>query len=299
MLGKAKFLYGVSCGLGALVLFWGYENLFPIEHMENRLVEEYLSNWYTAPIIARVFIALNFITGVFLLLNINPGNYLPKVFLVMMSLGIYDLTWESFTTTDIITPGYSRFFDTDLYVSILLCSILVFAALVLVRLGKASDMKRTWLKYPIGISLFALPFILNPVYPADLMDQSVRVGGTFDLKAFGRLPEEHLSNDKALLTLYSTSCPHCLNAMRRLAISRNQSQEYIPVFIGFLGSEAGITSFFNEARAAFDYTILEMEQFYKLSGSTYPSFVLLEKGEPTWRWDGRTFNYHTLQEFAQ
>jgi len=299
MLKKLPGIYGISFSLGILLIVCGYENLFPIENTENRLVEEYLCNWYTAPLIARIFIALNFTTGLFLVLNINPGNILPKVFLGMMSLSLYDLAWEAFTATNIIAPGYSRYFGSELYGSISICIALVFTALALIKFGKPTDMKHKWLKYPLGISLFSLPFILNPVYPSDLMDQSVQIESTFDLQAFEGLPAEYLTYDKTLLTLYSTSCPHCLNAMRRLTISRRQSQDYLPVFIGFLGSEEGISAFFKEARAEFDYAILGSEPFFNLSGSTYPAFVLLQNGKATLRWDGRTFNYYTLQQFAE
>lgn len=299
MKGRAFFFYGISFAMGVVLLWWGYENLFPIENMENRLVEEYLCNWFTAPIVARIVIALSFITGLFLLLRINPRNILPKMLLGMMALALFDLTWEIFTTTDIITSGYARFFGAALYLSILICITLVFGALVIIKFGKPADLKQKWIKYPLGIILFFLPFVLNPVYPVDLMDQSAPMESPLDLQALTVLPKEYLTTGQTLLTLYTTGCPHCLNAVRRLAISRKQSQGYIPVFIGFLGSEEGISAFFKEARAKFDYAILESDQFFELSGSTYPSFILLENGEATSRWDGRTFNYYALQELAE
>ena len=299
MIRNRIFLYSVSSVLGILLLWWGYGNLFPIEQMENRLVEEYLCNWYSAPIIARVLIALNFVVGVFLILNINPGNWLPKLLLGVFGLSIYDLAWESLSSSQLISPGYSRIFDTNLPASIMICVVIVLVAFALIKYGRATDIKIKWVKYPLGLVIFSAPFILNPVYPSDLMNQSVAIESSFDLESFEGLPVEYQASDKALLTFYSTSCPHCLNAMRRLTISKRQADDYIPIFIGFLGSEEGISAFFKEARAKFDYVILDSENFFNLSGSTYPSFILLENGEATLRWNGRTFNYQTLQQLAE
>lgn len=295
---KTRALYGISAVLGLFLIWWGYENLFPIERMENRLVEEHLSNWYLAPIFARVFIALNFVYGAFLLLNINPRKHTPKFVLGMFILGIYDLIWELTTSEHIISSTYTRYFNTNLYISLLFAIGSVLVSILLIKYGSARDIKFKWMKYVLGVSLFSLPFILNPVYPADLMNQSAEVENTFDLSAFNGLPEEYRAKERALLTLYSTNCPYCLNAMQRLAISKKQSTEYIPVFIGFIGSEEGIDNFFSIGRCEFDYSILEVEQFYQLSGSTYPTFILLENGKATSRWNGMTFNYHTLQEFV-
>ena len=299
MPGKKKaVIYGISFSLGVFLILWGYGNLFPIENMENRLVEQHLSNWYAAPILTRILIALQFIVGLLFILNINPRNILPRVFLGFMLLGMYDLALDAFNAVDMIALSYARMFGMGLGVSFLVYILGLVLAVVLVKLGKSTDLKFKWIKYPLGIILFSLPFILNPVYPSDLADQSIPVEEGFEFEGMDIWKGESTENT-TILAFYSTSCPHCLNSMRRFAISRKQSEDYPPVFIGFLGSEEGIASFFKQARAESDYTILEAEAFFKMSGSTYPSFVLVENGIATTRWNGRTFNYHTLQHFAK
>ncbi len=66
----------LSVLLGLIFIYSGYSKLYPvIETFEFTFIDIGLANWYTAPIIARLFIALELFTGLFLILNVRLKKF--------------------------------------------------------------------------------------------------------------------------------------------------------------------------------------------------------------------------------
>ena len=65
----------LSLGLGLIFIYSGYTKLYPvIETFEFTFIDIGVANWYTAPLIARLLIGLEFFIGLLLILKIK-GTY--------------------------------------------------------------------------------------------------------------------------------------------------------------------------------------------------------------------------------
>ena len=74
----------LSIGLGLIFIYSGYTKLEPvIETFEFTFVDIGIANWYTAPIIARLLISLEFVIGFLLLIN-----YKLKTFTLKATIGV-------------------------------------------------------------------------------------------------------------------------------------------------------------------------------------------------------------------
>ena len=81
-----KIITGIllSLSLGLVFLYSGYTKLLPvIETFEFTFVDIGVANWYTAPVIARLMIAFEFLIGILLILNYNL-----KRFTIPLTIGV-------------------------------------------------------------------------------------------------------------------------------------------------------------------------------------------------------------------
>src|SRR5690606_20330775 len=81
----------ISVALGLVFLYSGYTKLFPvIETFEFTFVDIGIANWYTAPVIARLLIGLEFFIGVLLILNYNLKKFtLPLTAALLLFFILY------------------------------------------------------------------------------------------------------------------------------------------------------------------------------------------------------------------
>src|SRR5450432_1249526 len=81
----------ISIGLGLIFLYSGYSKLTPvIETFEFTFVDVGIANWYTAPVIARLLIGLEFFLGFLLIINYNLRKFvLPFTINLLLFFIIY------------------------------------------------------------------------------------------------------------------------------------------------------------------------------------------------------------------
>ncbi len=295
---KTTVRYFIQLITGLVILFWAFRNLYPIEWFEYRLVEQHLANWFLVPFIARITIAIKFIVGVFLILNINPKKSVPKVLLVLLLLSVYDLNWQVFKQDKIMAYSYSFIIGTNMIVNLSIIAVLLFVSILLIVKSKQTDLRFKTLKYLVGAILFFLPFILNPIYPQDFSDVSKRIDEPFDTASVVSSRLKQLGEQKILVAYFSVNCQFCLNAAKKIAIAQKQHKNFPPVYICMQGNEKLAARFFTLANANFEYEVLSLKDFSTLTHFVYPMFVLVENGIVTRKWDGRTFNYGTMMEFS-
>ena len=64
--------------MGAIFIFSGYTKLYPIEPFEFTFVDLGF-NWQIAPFVARLMIAIEFLIGILLVLNVNLRKFSYKL----------------------------------------------------------------------------------------------------------------------------------------------------------------------------------------------------------------------------
>src|SRR4051812_33546550 len=81
----------ISIALGLIFLYSGFSKLVPvIETFEFTFVDIGIANWYTAPVIARLLIGLEFFLGLFLLINYRLKKFtLPFTAALLLLFIVY------------------------------------------------------------------------------------------------------------------------------------------------------------------------------------------------------------------
>ncbi len=302
---KAKnswFLYIIRLILGCLLIYQGYKNLFPIEDFEYRLIEQHLSNWLTAPILSRILIGLHFITGLFLILKIDPHKIFIKILIGIVVLNIFDITWEILVSTKIIRSCYGCIAESNLFITILVDLVFITGAYVLLKYSDRSDLKFKWHKYLLMFLIIPLPFIFNPVFPNDFIDVSNTFSEHLDIAKVKKLNKEinydKLIRGEKLIAFFSTSCPYCQISAKKMAVA-NTIGNFPSVFIIFLGDEEGVKYFFDSSNTNFEYaTTQNSTDFFEISGVSLPSISYLKEGVIKKKWNGRTFNYEVIRNLS-
>ncbi len=271
--------------------------LYPVEPLEYHFYEFYSQNWLITPLAVRLIIGLHFATAALLII---PGKL--SAFTKILSFGIVlfnlsDLLLFQFKTDTIILSSFSDPIDLTFTTGLAIWGSLFLLLVLLITNEKEQKAKFKWLKIPIALLSLVLPFILNPVYPQDFQDNSDQLSEVFFDNpeiAPALLPE----NDTRILAFFSPSCPHCENAAKKIYVSQKMTN-FPKTEVWFLGKEEHAKTFFARTNTNFQYRLVEPELFLKTSGATFPSFVLLENGSITRRWDGRTFNFGVMHQLSR
>lgn len=294
----ARYLLQALCG--ATLIYWGYKNLYSIELFEYRLVEQYIGNWYVAPVIARLVVSLKFMVGAFFILNLNPKNILPKLSLLLMGLHLFDLIWGATASNIVVFKSYTDIIRYNTTLSIAAMVYITAVSIYMLIQPKSTDIRFKWVKYPIGLTLIVLPFILNAIFPENLTDVSTKEDTAFDMSLIENETFHQLASDSVIVGYFSTNCPFCLLAAQKVSVSQKRWGDAFPkFFICFLGDEEGAKNFMDFLHYDLPYQVLSREAYVKLSDGRFPKFAWVENGVIKKRWDGRTFNYYTMKQFCE
>lgn len=277
-------------------------NLYPIENFEYRLIEQHIGGWYLAPMLARLVVSVKFMTGVFLILNINPKNLLPKLLLPVLLLHLFDIFWIYQNQDAIMYHSYTSMVRGDFaeLSGMGATAVLLILVVLMFLKPRSTDLRFWWFKYPAGLTLLVLPFILNAIFPYDLKDIAEHTNERLKTEVVTSPTLDSLAQGDVLVGFFSTSCPYCLNAARKIKISQKRWPEnFPPFFICFLGQKGSSEYFLSVANIDFPFQALDREQYYQLSDGRFPKFALVKNGVIKKRLDGRSFNYYTLNELSK
>jgi len=294
---KPNSSYLIHFLLGVFAILWGLSNLYPIELFEFRMVEQSLCNWTTAPFISRIYIAIMFFIGASMLFYMNPKNIITKLYLGCLTIPIFDLFWGKINSNEIIKESYASIFNTNNELIYILYSISIAGSSYLIYKKSNANVKFRWVKYMLSLVCLALPFILNPIYPENFTDQSESI--TDDI-SFDDLNYSNLKNNNSntIFAFFSTSCPYCILAAKKMQVAQKLDSNFPDVHIFFIGSKEGVDYFFEESNTQFEYSIPEQNSFLKIAGNSFPSFIYSEKGVPQKKYTGRTFNFHAMSTYS-
>jgi thioredoxin-related protein len=171
-------------------------------------------------------------------------------------------------------------------------------AIELLRSNIRSNFMIKWLKYPVAVTLLVLPFILNAIFWDDLTDTTDLFQEEFqtDIPNINELTA--LTKERVLVCFYSTSCPFCVRASKKIAVAQKRYPYFPEVFVLFQGDQYGAQYFLETAKVKFDYSVLSLEDYTKLTGLTFPRFQLVYQGNIDRKWDGQTFNFSVMNKLS-
>ncbi len=264
-----------------------------------------VANWYTAPVIARLLIASEFILGLLLILQLFLKRFTLKATLALLTFFSLYLIFELFTEGN---SGNCGCFGTYLEMTPLesLLKNFMMIGIVCWLLITHHNIEYPFMKHPLiargAMLLFfsvsiAPPFILNP--PEFIIKEQYdknRVNYVLDLsKVYDNetmRPDVDLRKGKHILSLMSLRCPHCKIAAFKMAVMHNRHPK-IPFFNFYRGkTEEYLQPFFNETHAAqIPYFVYNTDDFNKLSGGALPAIYWLKNDTVV-----RTSTYLDLNE---
>ena len=284
---KKIFFISLSIMLGAVFIFSAYIKLFPIELFEWTFVDIGIANWYIAPYVARVMIAIEFFIGFLLLFNLYRNKFTLRFTIgVLIFFTIY-LFWQLYSEGNSGNcKCFGNFINVTPLESIIKNIILIILSFIIYKKHKFIIWKYSKIFFTIIIlTSFTLPFIINPVGIDNTVqnsDDSV-VNYKLNLDVLYNNPKVvepkmDLRKGKFIIAFMSLTCPYCRIGAYKLHVIKKLNSN-IPIFFVLNGSKEKLKPFYDETKTSdIPYTILLGPEFVKMSGIHLPLICWVNNG---------------------
>jgi hypothetical protein len=284
MLKKTTLAFLCSL-IGVVFIFSGYAKLYPVEPFEFTFVDIGIVNWELAPFIARALIGFEFFVGFFFLFNISLRKIAYKLgSLVLILFSIYLLLLILLTGN----TGNCGCFGTMLEMTPFQALIKNLMMLIVIYFLNIQHKGWTFSKYPnvlnttLFISLFTMPFILNPIeldYSEAYLNKPTKNFklelDTLYTNAKLNIPPQKLSKGKHIIAFMSLTCSHCKIAAKKMSVIYKRNSA-ISFYFVLNGKRENLTPFFEETHSSkIPYCMLPGRPFVYLAGTTWPTIYLV------------------------
>ena len=166
--------------------------------------------------------------------------------------------------------------------------VLVFATFLILR-----NKKVKFLKYFAIISI-SIPFILNPVFPKDLVDDSSKPSEIQENLAF---KSNYDLNKKTVLLYASPQCSYCKEAAFRLNEAKKRNKDFPEVLV--VSYNRKLSKLFKEQKIELPIDSIDTGLFMKITEGSFPKFQLVENNELVRKWKPEGFNYAVLDNLSE
>lgn len=301
----------VSVGLGFLFVYSAWAKLIPVvETFEMSFVETGMANWYTAPVMARLLIGLEFFLGVLLIANYNLKRFtLPVTIGLLLFFIIYLLIQVAINGNH----GNCGCFGEHIYMSPMMAVtknfVMIFACLFIYLFPAGWKIHRNWLLLAlVALPCLVLPFALNPVdyaYTSNNMDEKVDYPLPLELlykpddTSKVEIPTVELRKGRHVLAFLSLTCPHCRIAAKKLRLikSRNPS---ISVYFVLNGDRDKYEPFIAETRADnIPSSFCLGKSFVRLSTAHLPRIYYIDNGIVKRKVDYFELNQYQIEHWIE
>jgi thiol-disulfide isomerase/thioredoxin len=274
--------------IGVLLLFIGFSLSYDCSNFELKLYELNFTSFYFSGIIARILIILYFVVGIFLILHRTTKALFFSAF-ALIFLIISFFFYDTFTQEIIVFNPLIIFNKSITIILLFLSVVLLFFSFSREELIKLKKLPIKISKYLLSLGAIVFVFVSNPVFVEEFQEltEASFVYEEDSLKALNQ------SDPNELAAFFSTACPYCELAAKRLMVLSKQNKNFPKIKVYFIGSEEGIEWFFEETNTRFEYQVLKQEDFLNITSGSYPKFILFNNSEPSLYYSGRTFNYTT------
>ena len=253
---------------------------------ELKLYETYLTPYFLSGVVARVVLSLYFVIALFWMFG-KASRIIKIATLFLVSLPIYFFVFDVLKDEIIVLSTLFNF-SSGLQIPFFL---LGFVAVIFAGKNSFSFLpNHLWVpltKYFCSIGMIVIVFVANPLFLDEFTDESQPFGSAKILES--ELGE--ISTDTELRAYFSTSCPYCEMAGKRLMLLKKNYANFPRVKLYFLGTQEGVDWFFEDTKTEFDFEIMETEQFLRITSGSFPKFIHIKNGTPNLLYSGRTFNY--------
>jgi thioredoxin-related protein len=128
---------------------------------------------------------------------------------------------------------------------------------------------------------FSIGFALNPIYEGDLSSSSTTIDNTIKLKEFK-------NND--LIVIAIPGCKYCMESIRDLKRMKARKPELKISFLVCSTTKNDINAYQQEAGDLFKVKLVSnLDAAVQFAEGAFPTFVKLEEGKPTHKWNNSLF----------
>lgn len=279
-----SWISGVCLLLISVYLF------FSLPDFELKTYESGIASYYFSGIVSRLIPSLIAVCGVFLFFH-KSSKFISSVSIFSLLLAGFVLFIEP-SEAQIALP-LAFIFTSKL--KLMLLFGLSFIGLILTYFyphhKKMKGLPVVISKFVLAIGLVTIIFAFHPLFPEEFQDITTK-----SLNETQELGIEKLNApSKTLLAFFTTSCPYCEQAARKLSLLAKKEANFPEIKIYFAGTEEGVSDFFKYTHTSFPYQIIPQGHFMEITEGSFPKMLIYaQDGSPIYL-SGRSFNYAAPQ----
>lgn len=301
----------LSIILGLIFLYSGYTKLDPvIETFEFTFVDIGIANWYTAPVLARILIGLEFFIGLLLILNYHLRKItLPLTISILLFFIIYLLIQVAMNGDEGNCGCFGERFKMTPVQAIFKNIIMIACAALVYILEQGWRTKyNTLLLSLLGTTSLIIPFLVNPVdynYTSNNMEE--KVGYPLELHLLYapedsskvEIPKVDLRKNKQVIAFLSLSCSHCKIAAKKFRLIKKNNPA-LPIYFILNGDKLNYKPFIEETRADnIPSSFCLGQTFVKLASAHLPRIYYLDNGIVVKKVDYFELNQYAIEEWLK
>jgi hypothetical protein len=301
----------ISVGLGLIFLYSGYAKLLPIiETFEMTFVETGIANWYTAPVIARLLIGLEFFLGILLLVNYNLKKFtLPFTIGILLFFIIYLLVQVYLKGNEGNCGCFGERIRMTPLMAVSKNFFMILGCLLIYLLPAGWKLRRNYLfLLLVAFPTVALPFILNPIdfkYTSNNLEEKVNYPLELDLlyepedSSKVEIPAIELRKGRHLLAFMSLTCRHCRIAGKKLQLMKENNPS-ISIYFVLNGSRDNLPAFLAETGATdIPSSFCLGKTFIRLASANLPRIYYLDNGVVVKKVDYIELNQYSVEHWLK
>ena len=301
----------LSIALGLVFIYSGYSKLLPvIETFEFTFVDVGISNWYTAPIFARLLIGLEFFLGFLLLINYHLKKFtLPFTTAVLFFFIMY-LTVQIFVSGNKGNCGcFGEHLKMTPLEAIIKNIVMLGICTVIYFLFNGWKLRFNALFLSVaGLTILLIPFIVNPIdyaYTSNNLDEKINYPLELDLlynaadTSKVEQPKVDLRRGKQVLAFMSLSCAHCRIAAKKFRLIKKNNPA-LPIYFILNGGKEKYEQFIEDTKADnIPNSFCLGKTFIQLASTSLPRIYCLENGIVVKKVDYYELNQYAIEEWIK
>lgn len=299
----------LSALLGLVFIYSGYTKLDPvIETFEFTFVDIGIGNWYTAPLIARLLIGLEFFIGFLLIINYNLKKFtLPVTIGLLVFFCIYLILQITISGNKGNCGCFGEHIKMTPLQAIIKNVVMIAVATLVYFLWDGWKIKYNKLFSSFfGISAIALPFILNPVeysYSSNNLDEKINYALDLNLiyhpedTSKVEKPKKELRSGKHVLAFLSLKCPHCRIAAKKFRLIYKNNPD-LPIYFILNGEKSDLKVFYEDTQSEkIPASFVLGKAFVNLAGTNLPRIYYIDNSIVVKKVDYYELNQYKIEDW--
>lgn len=300
-----------SAALGLVFLYSAYSKLDPIiETFEFSFVDIGVANWYTAPVLARLLIALELFTGLSLLFSYRLRRFtLPLTAFILLFFIVYLFIQIGISGNSGNCGCFGERLPMTPFQAIIKNIVLLLICIPLYKWDVSWSFKKNWLLplllLPVSI---AAPFVINPVdfqYSSNNLEEKINYPLELDLlynssdTSQVEIPKVELRKDKHVLAFLSLTCGHCRIAAKKFRLFKKENPQ-LPIYFILNGDRKDLSAFLTDTKVdQIPYSFCLGKTFINLASARLPRIYYVDNSIVVKKVDYLEMNQYQIEAWLK